>query len=124
MLNLQTVCKDEILQNPEVRDWAASNLLAMKSLVTDTIPYWQSIQKMLVVERDLEDCPPWRDYSEKVPAHKMLFQTRAPPYNHHPAIHCIIPGAVEDAQLNDEQYQSARYRNTLQYPHLISIMTA
>ena len=84
--------KENLMQNAQLRDWTVSNLMMFKSSIPDTTPFWKrSRDDAISVQRDWEDTVAWRE--DRTPLSIMLFQTRAPPYNHHPAIHHLCPDA-------------------------------
>ena len=62
----------------------------LKASIPDTTPFWKRARDdAITVQRDWEEMVPWRE--EKTPLSLMHFQTRASPYNHHPAIHHLCP---------------------------------
>ncbi|KAH3842455.1 hypothetical protein DPMN_115950 [Dreissena polymorpha] len=115
--------KEDLMQNAELRDWTVSNLMMFKSSIPDTAPFWKrSRDDAIAVQRDWEESVPWR--KDKMPMSIMLFQTRAPPYNHHPAIHNVCPGTETLSIQSDQEFLEGRRRNVLQYPSIVSFMCA
>ncbi|KAH3813840.1 hypothetical protein DPMN_142310 [Dreissena polymorpha] len=115
--------KEDLMQNSELRDWTVSNLMMFKSSIPDTAPFWKrSRDDAIAVQRDWEESVPWR--KDKMPMSIMLFQTRAPPYNHHPAIHKVCPGTETLSIQSDQEFLEGRRRNVLQYPSIVSFMCA
>ncbi|KAH3785379.1 hypothetical protein DPMN_163467 [Dreissena polymorpha] len=108
------------MQNAELRDWTVSNLMMFKSSIPDTAPFWKrSRDDAIAVQRDWErKCSLAKD---KMPMSIMLFQTRAPPYNHHPAIHKVCPGTETLSIQSDQEFLEGRRRNVLQYPSIVSL---
>ncbi|KAH3725665.1 hypothetical protein DPMN_051514 [Dreissena polymorpha] len=65
--------------------------MMFNSSIQDTASSWKrSRDDAKAVQRGWEESVLWRD--DKMPSSIMLFQTRAPPYYHHPAIHNLCPG--------------------------------
>ena len=92
-------------------------VLMMTSNVKDSDAFWQKENQELVGSSRYFEDPP--GYRERTPQNILFFQTRAPPYNTHPAIHSLMPNYELVFQLSDEQYLKARCANTLEFPVII-----
>ena len=115
--------KEQLLNDPAKRDKVAKALLCLQSKMEDSDAYWRILkQEMIGIIRYLEDPPAWRP--DMVPMEVFLWQTRAVPYNHHPAIHRLCNNAEESERSSDEQYLTARLANTLRHPGIVSWVAA
>ena len=89
----------------------------MWSKFRDSDGYWQKIgQGLIGYSRYAEDPP---SYRVEVPQNFIFFQTRALPYNHHPAIQRLYPNFARVSKLSDDDYFKARKVNTLEFPHIV-----
>ncbi|KAH3725706.1 hypothetical protein DPMN_051555 [Dreissena polymorpha] len=97
--------------------------MMFNSSIPDTSSFWKrSRDDEKAVQRDWEESVLWRE--DKMPISIMLFQTRAPPYNHHPAIHNLCPGTESLSIQSDSEFLEGRRRNVLQYSSIILFMCA
>ena len=80
--------KDEVLNDSALRNKLAV-LFSVFPKLEVTNAYWCLRKKTAIgIIRYLESPPPWRPNA--IPLEVFLWQTRAVPYNHHPAIHHLI----------------------------------
>ena len=114
--------KDQLMNDPALCRRVAQSLLFLQSKLEDSDAFWRMVkQEMIGVIRYLEDPPPWRD---DIPMEVFLWQTRAVPYNHHPAIHRLCDNAAVSEALSDERYLNNRLANTLKHPGIVSWVAA
>ena len=115
--------KDELMNDPALCERVGRSLLCLQSKLEDSDAFWRvRKQEMIGVVRDLEDPPRWRPNA--VPLEVILWQTRAIPYNHHPAIHRLCDDAAVSEALSDERFLNARLANTLRHPGIVSWVAA
>ncbi|KAF0293570.1 hypothetical protein FJT64_008674 [Amphibalanus amphitrite] len=115
--------KEQLENDPALCKRLAQSLLCLRSKLEDSDAYWR-VQKQdaIGISRYLESPPPWR--SNAIPMEVYLWQTRAVPYNHHPAIHRLCDNAAVNEALSDERYLHARLANTLRHPGIVAWMSA
>ena len=115
MENLPT--NEELLKDATKRAEIEKKITSMSSKVRDSDGYWQKIgQGLIGYSRYAEDPP---SYRVEVPQNFIFFQTRALPYNHHPAIQRLYPNFARVSKLSDDDYFKARKVNTLEFPHIV-----
>ncbi|KAH3872944.1 hypothetical protein DPMN_036166 [Dreissena polymorpha] len=108
---------------PSFGNWTISNLLIFKSSIPDTAPFWKrSRDDAIAVHRGWEKSVPW--CKNKMSMLIILFQIRAPPYNHHPVIHNLCPGTESLSIQSDQEFLEGRKRNVLQYSSIMSFVCA
>ena len=90
----QLPTKDQLLKDKTKRDELGSNILCFAAQVKDSDAYWrEECQNLIGSKRYFQDPPENTDRPARTPTGISLFQTRALAYNHHPAIHDLMPGA-------------------------------
>ena len=115
--------KEQLMNDPVLCKKVAQSLLCLRTKMEDSDAFWRvRKQEAIGIIRYLEDPPPWR--SDDIPLEVYLWQTRAVPYNHHPAIHRLCDNAAVNEALSDERYLSARLGNTLRHPGIVAWMSA
>ena len=112
--NLPT--REEILHDKDKRAELEGKILCMTSNVRDSDAFWQKQCQDLIGSTRYFENPP--KYRERVPQNIIFFQTRALPYNSHPAIHSLFPNFEAVSKLPDAEYMKARFSNTLEYPQI------
>ena len=85
--------KDELMSDIHKRAELESKVLMFTSNVKDSDAFWQKENQELVGSSRYFEDPP--GYRERTPQNILFFQTRAPPYNTHPAIHPLMPNLSE-----------------------------
>ena len=114
--------REQIVNDTNIREHLAKNLLMLKNKVTDSGPYWKRhLHDAEGAERYMETVYPWRSHTNEVPQRMMSFQTRALNYNHHPAIHRLCSGYTINKQDPDLDMR-VRFKNSIENPSIISYM--
>ena len=124
LLEADMPTREDILKlGIESRESLASSLLMLKSQVPDSAPFWRKkFQEVKGSIRYMEQTPLWRAAENLVPKKLMLFQTRAVPYNHHPAIHRLCPSYKKNEE-NVDLDMLTRFHNTIINPNIVSFMS-
>ena len=108
---------EELIKDTSKRAEFEKKITCMSSNVRDSDGYWRKIGQTLIgYSRYAEDPPSYRN---ETPQNFIFFQTRALPYNHHPAIQRLYPNFERVSKLSDDDYFKARKVNTLEYPHIV-----
>ena len=116
--NLPT--KEDLLHDREKGDELASKALSLKGEIKDSDAYWLKNKKMAIGSfRYIADIP---HYQNHVSMDLSLFQTRACCYNHHPAIHSLLPDPQNIKLKSEDQYLKLRLSNVLNNPSVIQIV--
>ena len=106
-----------MIEDSTARADLEKKVLCMAKRVPDSDAYWQYMMQTLIgYARYAEDPPSYRD---EIPQNFIFFQTRALPYNNHPAIQQLFPNFERVSKLPDIDYFKARLVNTLEYPHIV-----